>query len=244
MFELNFSVFPILLVVGFTIFAIAIISFIKGYIPVVLQKYRLDYKFRGAWWYVIELIIFLVFLLSFISFLWSRNSIAMLILIGVLLMVVYYLSNYFFKNYIAGLLIKSSGQYRMGDTITIGDNKGKISKLKLTQLEIKDADGQTVYLPYAWLYPKLKSIQKQSEKINGHSFELKVFNDKLKADMEQEIQYLVGQTPWVHPAFPTEVELKETLSDCKVFKVTVYALSKNYHEKLQNNLIRYFGEGV
>ena len=240
MFELNFSVFSLLLVIGFTVIVIGLISFTKSYFPALIQRYKPNHNLSRKWLYAIELFIFFTLLLVFISFLAERNSIVALMLAGVLLMAIYYLSTYFLKDYLSGLLIKSSGQYRIGDMVIAENAKGRISKLGRTQMKIKNADGQTIYVPYSWLRPRLKTVQQKSDKINGHSFNFKVETENLKPNTEEYLKNLIEQTPWVHPAFTTEVELLESNKDFKIFKITVYALSKSYHEKLENTLIRQF----
>ncbi len=236
MFELNFSIFPLLLVVGLGAIAIGIVSLIKKYFPMIAQKYRPNKPFRQTWLYNLELLGVVTLLAIFIGFLYKRNTLIALALTVVLIMVVYYISSYFLKNYLSGLLIKSSGQYRVGDILLTESHKGKISRLGNTHIRINNAEGQRIYIPYSWIYPRLKITQQPQDKVNGYSFSLSVNPKSIEGNTPEQIKQLIEQTPWVHPAFEPEIELLKSSESKRKYKITVYALSTVYHQKIEHKV--------
>jgi len=233
MFNQEFSILSIVLLLVVTIVIGFLFSLIKSYLPLFLNhKAKSSFRLR-SWLYLSEIIIIITVISIFISYSFSRNIILAIVLILLLLIVFYYLGIFFVKDYLAGLLVKISGEYRLGDQLSIDEINGKITRLGKTQLRIKDAQGNNIYLPYSILHHKIKSLQQQREKINAYSFNIGV---KKNLDFYRDIESLqqfIRVLPWIHPSFDSEVKLIEEDNEQYQLRITIYAFNKKYYRKVE-----------
>jgi len=235
MFVNHFSISSILFLIVITAILILLFSFLKNYLPVFFKGIARNHKFK-KWIYISELIVIVLVLISFVSFSLSRNLIVASILMLVLLLMVFFLSQYFFKDYLAGLLIKSSGELRIGDQITVENTQGRISALRKTQIQLKNSEGNTIYIPYSYLSNKTKMVQQVREKVNGFTFEIELAKvENYDKDTEALIQFIEA-LPWIHPAYKAIVDLKEENQTSYKLMLTVYGFDKKYHRKIESTV--------
>lgn len=236
MFDYNYSISSIILLIIVSIALVLFFSFAKTYVPVFLRnKNKTNRKFK-RWFYIIEISTIIFVLIAFISYAFSRNIVIAAILLLVLLLVLYFLGQYFMKDYLGGLLIKSAGDYHINDQISVGETTGRITRLGKTQIQIKDTEGNTIYLPYNMLITKVKSLQKVREKVNGHSFEY-ALEKQLDFDKDSErLKAFIQQLPWIHPVYEAELEIKRDDEKHYHLQVTVFSFDKKYYQKIENSV--------
>lgn len=215
---------------------VVLFSFIKTYLPILFKNVRPnDYKFK-RWIYISEFIAIVAVLIVFISYVASKNSVIAIVLMALLLMTFYFLSIYFIKDYLVGLIIKSSGEYRIGDQITVENTQGRISQLGRTQLKVKDTVGNTVYIPYSWLKSRVKTVQQKTEKINGYTFYCDLPTSKFEEEETQNLLQYIKLLPWIHPAFEPSIEFDNGFNNIKRLKLTVYAFDKAFYSKIEKSV--------
>ncbi len=234
MFEFRYSILSIIIIISISVLMVLVFSFIKTYLPVFFKGFKPnEQKFR-RWIYISEFIFVLAVLIVFISYVASKNSIIAIVLMTVLLLAFYFVSIYFVKDYLVGLIVKSSGAYKIGDQITVEGATGRISGLGRTQLMVKDTAGNTVYVPYSWLRSRVKTVQQKTEKINGYTFTFKHQSEVVGEDDTKVILQYIKLLPWTHPAFEPTVELDKQAETN--IKVTVYAFDKAFHSKIESSV--------
>ncbi len=240
MFNQHFSILSIILLLATSVLIILLFSFLKLYLPLFLRKFKWKSSKIRTWFYLSEVIIIVSVLSIFISYSLSRNLILAIILILLLLVIFYYLGIFFLKDYLAGLLIKTSDEYRIGDKIKIENITGQITDFRKTQIEIKDANGNNIYLPYNILITKTKSLQQQTEKIYGYSFTYQLAKTesyyKDTSTLEQYIQTL----PWTHPAYQAEIKLELEEETSYKLLITIFSFDKKYYQKIEKAIIKKF----
>ncbi len=239
MFVNHFSISSILFLIVVTTVLILFFSFLKSYLPIFFKGAINSHKFKNKfkkWIYISELLVIVLVLITFVSYSLSRNLLVASVLLLVLLLLVFFLTQYFFKDYLVGLLIKSSGELRIGDQISIDNTQGRISALRKTQIQLKNSEGNTIYIPYSYLSNKTKMVQQVSDKVNGFTFEIdlpKVENyDK---DIESLIQF-TERLPWIHSAYKAVVDLKEETQTSYQLTLTVFSFDKKYHRKIESTV--------
>lgn len=234
MLNQHFSILSIILLLITSVAIVLLFSFLKSYILLFLSNSKRKSSKIRNWFYLSEAIIIISVLSIFISYSFSRNLILAIVLILLLLIIFYYLSIFFLKDYLAGLLIKTSGDYRINDHISVEKITGQITNFGKTQMEIKSSNGNTVYLPYGLLISKIKSLQAQTEKIYGYSFDfqMKKINHYHK-DIEL-LQEYIRTLPWTHPSYRPEILLKEENQTEYKLQITIFAFDKKYYQKIKN----------
>lgn len=236
MFDYNYSISSIVLLIFVSIALVLLFSFAKTYVPVFLRnKNKANRKFK-RWFYLIEISTIIFVLIAFISYAFSRNVVIAAILLLVLLLVLFFLGQYFMKDYLGGLLIKATGDYQVNDHISVGETSGRITRLGKTQLQIKDTEGNTIYLPYNMLITKVKSLQKVREKVNGYSFEYDLEKQNGYEKDSEALKAYIQQLPWIHPVYEAELEFKSEEEKHYKLQVTVFSFDKKYYQKIENSV--------
>ena len=227
----NYSISSIIFLIVITAITIIVFSFIKTYLPLFFRKYGKESKIKN-WLNLIEIFTILIFLIVFISYASSRNIIIALVLTLILLLILFFLSHYYIKDYIVGLLVKSSGEYQLNDEIFVDNINGQIIRFGKTQLIIKDQKGNNNYIPYTLLQVKIKTVQQIREKVNGYTFNFTLpKNNNYNSDTEDLLQSL-QLLPWVHPKHKPSISLIEENSENYELKIMVYAFDKKYYIKI------------
>jgi hypothetical protein len=144
------------------------------------------------------------------------------------------------KDYLAGLLVKTSGEYQISDHISVEQVSGRITHFGKTQIEIKDANGDNIYLPYSVLISKIKSLQQQKEKIYGYSFNYRLKRtDNFYNDIDLLQQY-IQSLPWAHPLYLPEIKQIDKTDTHYQLQITVFAFDKKYYQKIENAISNKF----
>ncbi len=233
----NYSISSIIFLIIITAITIIVFSFIKTYLPLFFKKHGKDNKIRN-WLNLIEIFTILIFLIVFISYASSRNIIIALALTLILLLILFFLSHYYIKDYMVGLLIKSSGEYQLNDEISVDNINGRIIRFGKTQLIIKDQKGNNNYIPYTLLKAKIKTVQQIREKVNGYTFNFNLpKTNNYNSDTEELLQNL-QLLPWVHPKHKASINFIEESDENYELEITVYAFDKKYYRIIEEALIQ------
>ncbi len=240
MFYQSFSILSIVLLLTTTVVLVLFFSFLKSYLPLFFKRFSENNYRIKRWFYIAEVITIVTVLIVFISYSSSKNIILAAILTLLLLIVFYFLSVFFVKDYLVGLLIKSSGEYRIGDQISVENTSGRITRLGKTQLKVKDANGDNIYLPYSLLITKIKSLQQQREKVNGYSFQMRFAKRVAYNTDMQLLQQHIQTLPWVHPSYQPDIKLEKEEEEYYDLSITVYAFDKKYYRKIKKAVLNEF----
>ena len=181
----------------------------------------------------------LIVAIVFISWSFEKNLVLSVALMIVLVFVLYYIAQFFIKDYLAGLLVKASKEYRIGDQISIEDTKGKIDRFAKTQLRIKNPEGENIYIPYSLLISKAKTVEQQTEKVNAYTFEIEL---PQRIDFDEDIEHLenyIQLLPWIHPMHKATVELIDESKNEYHLRLTIYTFDKKYYRKVEQSVKKY-----
>ncbi len=233
---LNNSISNIFALIAITIVVIMVLFVVKRLLPFIFARFKIKTTQYKQWLYISEVLIIIIGIVLYSSFSLSQNIIVSITLLLILLIAIYYLSQFFFKDYTAGLIIKASKEYRIGDQISVDDITGRIERFTTTQLKIKSIEGKNIYIPYSILFSKAKLIERESEKINAHTFSIGL---EIKDSLDNDIVKLknhIQQLPWIHPSSDTLLELLNEDKKSFTLNITVYAFDKKYYRRIENSV--------
>ena len=236
MFSQHFSILSIIVLLVITAVIVVLFSLFKSYLPLFFNRSQKKFFRVRSWLYLSEIITVVAVLTIFISYSISKNLILASILTVVLLVVLYYFSIFFVRDYLAGLLIKISGEYRVGDQLSFDGVSGRITKLGKIQLRLKDTNGDNIYLPYHILSDKLKTLQQQKEKMHGYSFNYSLPKNISYYKDSEALQQYIQALPWIHPSYAPEIKLEKTEADRYELFITIYAFDKKYYKKIEASI--------
>ena len=91
--------------------------------------------------------VFWVLYLSWYTFRFAEiRSVYAFVVIAILFVLFFWISRYYFKDLIAGIVFRASGKFREGEVIIHDNLKGTIKRFRLQAIEIESQDGQIIYI--------------------------------------------------------------------------------------------------
>jgi len=205
----SIATFCSLIAIGF-LFFLGFKVYRKFRMPTVILKrdrYKHEQKIQK-----IEFIVWAVFLLIVIYFALTRNVIITITVLALLGLAFYK----FWKNYFAGIVIKFTNKFEMGDSITIDSLKGNIIEMGFTSLILATAEGTEVILPYSNLDRQIKIEQKSSPKILSKSMFIPDFYLRT-SDQKTKLINLLSANPWIILSKPINLSTDEKGTNLSFF---------------------------
>lgn len=236
---LNNSISYIFSLILIAVILVVLFSFLKSFIPLLLRQFKIKTNKSKQWVYAIEAILLVVVLLVFISLSISKNTVVSIVLLSILIFVLYYFSQYLIKDYLAGLFIKSSKEYQIGDQITLGELKGRIDSFTKTQLKIKSVQGGNIYIPFSKFISQTKQLERAIEEVNTHTFEFQLLKNKSFEEDFESLRNYIQLLPWIHPSQQIIIETIEEREKEYLLEITVFAYDKKYYRKIEQAVENY-----
>ena len=233
---LNHSISIIFILIFTSVALLLLFSFTKRFLPILSVRVASKTKVLKRWLYITEAFFVVVGLLVFISFSMENNIALSIILMLFLISILFFFSQFYLKNYIAGLLFKSSNEYKIGDQITIKDKTGRIEYFTNTQLKIKNPEGDNILIPYSILINESKSLRKVQEKVNTCTFNLELSSNKDFEILVNSLKQYIRLLPWVHPSFDADIEVIDKDNSHIHVTITVYTFDKKYYSKIEQSV--------
>jgi small-conductance mechanosensitive channel len=147
----------------------------------------------------------------------------------------------YITNMISGLLIMFSEQLSIGDRIRIGNEKGRIEDITLSNIVLKNEEDDIVMVPNNFFYTQsITNLSVHRSKFFYVKFELPLniahHSDELEADLQDLLR--------THPELEKENEVKLSVEqigkDFVKFKMELVAISSSdrLHRQIENDVLK------
>jgi small-conductance mechanosensitive channel len=213
----NIPVLDILkfLVAGLII--LLIFNIVNNYIiPFIKERQAATLK----WWQRIQIMVWLLFAGLFYVKMLQAN----LIVTVILSILVFGIGFNYWRNVFAGILIKFSNQFRMGDIISADFAQGQLSAINLSQTKLVNDQGELVVIPNAKIRTAvLKQLYKKNN-VQTHSFKVQVTAKQSAEDLHR----LVLNCPYISANQEISVEKKSGVE----YLVQVSVIDNSFVEKV------------
>ena len=151
-----------------------------------------------------------------------------IILTAALLLMVITAGWYFFRDYIAGVILKTEMPLEINQTIRAAQVRGKLKKLGYRSAEIETENGQTVRVPYSQLTTGLIAVDSTGTGLKPYEVEIRVDRGKpiqeTQDDLIREILYM----PWVSWNIQPSIRISAQSPDAITYRVRFYVLSERH----------------
>lgn len=182
---------------------------------------------------IVELVSWIVFLSGFVWSLNAADNIFTYIILVIIFILLFWLSQFWIKDTIAGLIFRSSSRFTEGDIIQSEDYRGIIRRFRNHTLEIESRDGKTMFIPYSKLL-KTTQIQSQSkDKQSGYAFRLVCSAGIESTELKKQIKKFIITLPWTSTLKKPIVTLINETDEVKEYEVTVYPIDKSHAGKIE-----------
>lgn len=207
----NLFTFSTLLAIGVLLF-LGFMIYRRFRMPAVVLKrdrYKHEQKIQK-----IEFVVWAIYFLMIIYVALTGNLVVTIIVLLLLILAFFK----FWKNYFAGIVIKFTNKFEIGDSITINSLKGNIIEMGFTSLILATAEGTEVILPYSSLDTQIKIEQKSSPKILSKSMYIPDFYLRT-SDQKSELLKLLSANPWIILSKPIQLSTDEKGTNLSFFVI-------------------------
>ncbi|MCB2220284.1 MAG: mechanosensitive ion channel family protein [Bacteroidetes bacterium] len=190
---------------------------------------------------VIEIVFWFLYLSWFVFRFAQKLEVYALVVAAILFILLFWFSKFYLREIIAGIIFKTTGRYKKGDTLQTGDYSGKILRFRSDVVELESSDGRLIFLPYSQLTGGAVNIKSEgAEKASGYSFEMITDPDMDPAAFEQALQSHALSLPWISISKPIQVSLQKTGAEGMAYKVTVYLLDRTFSTRAEKAIREQF----
>ena len=182
-----------------------------------------------------------IFFFSWYLFLFAETkSLFAYLIFGILLGILYLIFRFWLTDLIAGIIFRNSNRIEEGDRIQYKEHSGKITRIGIRNIEIEDAGGNTIYIPYRNLTSAVYSRTESTEQTSGYSFEIEVpFEEDIDLIMEN-IKSAIIALPWSSIRKAPQISLKGRTDKSLIFNITVFAIDRSYFGKIEAHIKKRF----
>jgi small-conductance mechanosensitive channel len=152
----------------------------------------------------------------------------------IIIILVLYFSWYALKDYVAGVVFKTSGDLFIGDNVRIDKYTGEIVKFAYRTLNLETIKGEIVYIPYSKITSNSIVKINLAEAIKSHTFKLIINKPESLVNTIENIKNSIINLPWSSvKKKPGVYTLDETQNNI-ILDITVYAIEEGYFYDIEN----------
>jgi len=189
---------------------------------------------------VVETIFWLLFF-SWYTFRFAEiMSLYAFVVIGILLILIFWISRYLLKDLMAGMFFRVSGRFKEGEVIVHKKHKGAIKKFGIQSLVIESQEGQIIYIPYSKLMESLTIKSESTEQSAAYTFLFNILCTLSQEDSIREIRSFLISLPWSSIQKIPMVIIREQSEDHYTVEVTIYPIEKAYAKKIEQVTLEKF----
>ena len=182
---------------------------------------------------VAELAVWLIFLSWFIFLFSEADEIYVYIVLAILLMMLFWISRYWVKDLIAGVIFRSSARLKPGDILHFEDLKGTIRKFGNYSVELETQDNQVIFIPYSKLIDAVNVKSEPTGQSQGYTFTLVCDHIEDQSELMQQIKAIILTSPWVSVNRMPVINLESQADDTYHFEITVFPIDKSFAGKIE-----------
>ncbi len=238
-FDIEFSNIAVYKFIFIGLILFFVFRLLKFFIPFFFKRKenrKIFYKYLP----LIELLAWILYLTWAIQFFTKNNQLFAIGLFVILTVTAIWSSWFILKDYISGIVFKTSGKFSLYETIKINDFSGEIISFKPRTLELETENGKSLFIPYSKLLKEIITKADKAEMISSHSFTVNVKKKDTLNSLTERIRKEILFLPW--SSIKKEPQIKPISEDNLhyVFRVTVYSLEKKYFYQIESRVKEQF----
>ncbi len=230
--------------IGFLILGILLFllfRLVHYFVPILLKNKKGHDKLR-RFLPGIEMVSWLIFFSWYSLKFYAQYNIYTLIVLGIIVIIAFWISRFLIKELIAGVVFKIAARYDEGDRIQSGQHSGTIKKLHFNSVEIEASDGQIVFIPYSKLSGEITIKNDSVGQTSAHTFQLETLRKDEPGIISGNINNFILSLPWSSVTTNPQVTLLDQEGEKYKFDITCYPVDKSYAKKMEQKVLDKFGE--
>ena len=158
---------------------------------------------------ILEFIIWTGFLFWAVREIFEDKFYFTTIVTGIVIIILIIIAFFVFKDFAAGLVLKTEYGLKKDEIIEIENSSGKIIKLGYLSLELETSKQEKVKIPYGKISGKKITIPNPSESLKRFLFNIRVAKKKDLLQTKQELKKKLLNAPWTAVTKLPEIQMKK-----------------------------------
>ncbi|MCF8364273.1 MAG: mechanosensitive ion channel [Bacteroidales bacterium] len=191
---------------------------------------------KYAWRYtsLFELVAWLIFLIWAVNFLSESSLIYAIGLFVILFFFTFYTAWIALKDFVAGAFLKTINHFKVNETLRIGDYSGKIIKFTPSAIILETESGESIFLPYSYLFGKVIIKSNPAETILSHTFRIEIPGTRNLSITIDEIYKEVLNMPWSSLKKDPQIKPIMETATGHLLELTIFSIEKEYFLEMEN----------
>jgi len=226
----NFGAYTLLILALALFFALRLVTWIFPLLVPNAERRKIALRYKS----LVELLIWIVFMIWSVQFLYSSNQPYAYALFLLLFLITAYMSWIGLKDMIAGAFLKAGHKLSVNEVIRVDDYSGKIIRFGHTSLLLETDSGETLFLPYSFLFGKVIIKSQPTESIHRHTFQFDAVLTGTSRETTESIRGFILTLPWT--SLKKEPQIKpvaESVNGGQVIEITLFAIEKEHFQDME-----------
>ncbi len=160
-------------------------------------------------------------------------NLLMSVMVLILLLAV---SWFLFRDFFAGMVIRSENALEPGQYFKTSFVEGKILNLGIRSMELETLDGERVKVPYWRLNNQLLNLPPGQEKSYSHTLTLKMPKAGKPARLKNQILAELNNMPWIISGYPPIVSISSESEEQFLVEIRVYVMREEHLFLVEKNI--------
>lgn len=232
MINIDFSNFGLYLSLFLAMVLFFVLRLISWLLPVVVpgeEQRKIVLRYKS----LVELVIWIVFIIWAVQYLHYSNRWYAYGLFAMLFLLTVYSGWIGLKDVIAGAFLKAGHRLTINEIIRVGDIQGKIMRFGHTSLILETDSGETIYLPYSFLFGKVIIKSHPAESIHRHTFQLEVAKTESIQETIDSMRIFILNLPWISLKRDPQIRPLSELTTGQPIEITIFSIEKEHFPEIE-----------
>ncbi|MBE0638511.1 MAG: mechanosensitive ion channel [Bacteroidales bacterium] len=225
----NFGLYLLLFLSMALFFALRLISWLLPVIVPGEEQRKIVLRYKS----LVELVVWIVFIIWAVQYLFYSNQSYAVALFALLFLLTVYSGWIGLKDVIAGAFLKAGHRLTLNEIIRVGEIGGKIIRFGHTSLVLETDSGETVFLPYSFLYGKVIIKSHPAESIHRHTFQIEIAKSESTRDVTERIRSFILTLPWISLKKDPHIRPLSETSTGQPIEITLFSIDKEHFQDME-----------
>lgn len=184
----------------------------------------------------VEGMAWLLFVLTAIPLIFKDKLFYSVGILMVLIVTVGWLSWFFVRDFTAGIMLRSSRSFELGDRLKIQEFEGILRRVGHFSITLESDDGKSTVIPFSTMSNTMLTKIGAGTLLKSRTFRLEIERKKTSENMTDTIRQLALTAPWTSITHQPQVKFIAENKDLTTYEVTVFGIEENYFPNIKNYL--------
>lgn len=230
--SIDFSNFGIYLLLFLAMALFFVLRLLSWFLPVIVpgqEQRKMVLRYKS----LIELVIWIVFIIWSVQFLYHSNQPYAAALFLILFLLTVYSGWIGLKDVIAGAFLKAGHRLSIYELIKVGDIAGKIIRFGHTSLVLETDTGETVFLPYSFLFGKVITKLHPAESIHRHTFQFEIALTEPTREAIDRMRSFILNLPWISLKRDPQIRPLAETPTGQPIEITLFSIEKEHFQDME-----------